>query len=577
MKNVIFIVIDSFLFEKVGNCRFGQSPTPFLDSIKDCAVFVTNLYSQGPYTEAGNKALLTGADSLLHGGYMHNLNQSKDIYLEVFKRSGYHTVEYFLPYYLYSNKDFKNIDKQYFTSDFIFNSVWSNRLKHFRDVQLKEDLTEEDYQDIYTQLDLTFQAWENFLENDTDEKYKFIKKVVSGYDFENNYGLLLKEKESFFNSPKEYAEKILEEGPAHALFSIQNVDYEKYVDFDFTNRCFYLQNKKLVNDIRRKQFLYNLKNNPISIKKLIISLFEKTNEYYRSIMFSLGAGFLTKQYKKGQFSQSLPSCRALLRGCLEDIKSFKGDNPLFIHVHPEDLHNRTSFLTYDICDKSLLEHEVSLMKDYITSINSSYKGEIVYDLALLYIDDCIKELFHGLEQMGKLKDFVIAITSDHGYSYDCVPLRNNFVNNHHSENYHIPAILFDGGVHKGDYSDYHTSKDVLPTIYELCGIDVPDTINGKSILHDKGNNSYAISEYLGGGCPDMRRRPIQYMIRNKEWLLVYYVKLFDDFETGEIVELYNLKEDPQELNNLSRAYERGKVQPLLDALKEHHKYLQNNQ
>lgn len=577
MKNVIFIVIDSFLYGKMGNRSFGPSPTPFLDSIKDHSVVVTNLFSQGPYTEAGNKALLTGSDSLLHGGYMHNLNQSNDIYLDVFKRNSYYTIEYFLPYYLYSYKDFKNIDKQYFTSDFIYNSVWSNRLKHFREVQIKDGLTDEDYQDIYTQLDLTFQAWENFLANDDIEKYKFIKRIVAEYDFDYNLGLLLKEKECFHNSPQAYADRVLEEGPSHNLFIIQNIDYDKYVDFDFFHHLFYSQNRKLVKEIRRKQFLSNIKNNSISIKKLFLSFFDKTNEYYRSVLFSLGAGFLVGQYKKGQFPQSLPSCRTLLRGCLKDVEDYKGNNPLCIHVHPEDLHNRTSFLTYDISDKTLLEHEVSLMKNYLSSLSSSYKGEIVYDLALLYVDDCIKELFRGLEKTGKLKDSVIAITSDHGYSYDCVPLRNSFVNNHHSENYHIPAIFYDGGVHKGDYSVYHTSKDVLPTIYELCGIDVPSSINGKSILQDCGEKKYAISEYVGGGCPDMRRRPIHYMIRDDKWLLVYYVKLFDDFKSGEITELYDLINDKEELHNVKDKVETSTISYLLSALKEHHLYLQKNQ
>ena len=99
MKNVVFITIDSFLFSKIGTTRYGSSPTPFLDKLIPQSVFAKNLYSQGPYTEAGNKALLTGSDSLMHGGYMHNLNESNDIYLDVFKGNGYYTIEFLIPYY----------------------------------------------------------------------------------------------------------------------------------------------------------------------------------------------------------------------------------------------------------------------------------------------------------------------------------------------------------------------------------------------------------------------------------------------------------------------------------------------
>lgn len=575
-KNVIFLVVDSFLFSKLGNSKYGPSPTPFLDKIIKKSVFVENLYSQGPYTEAGNKALLTGSDSLVYGGYMHNLNESDNIYLDVFKSNGYQTIEFFIPYYLYSNKHFKTIDRQFFTSDFVFNSVWSNRLKHFSCIQKSESLTEEDYHDIIEQLRLTFEAWENYMSYTEMSRYKFIDRLINGYDFIKQEKKLQLEKKRFEENPKEYADEVLRDGSNHRLFSIPLCDYSNFIDENFIKGILYKKHGKLIKQIIRKQFIFNLKNQQISFKELFSSLLNKDNHYLKSLTFSLVSGMLAKQYKKESFNQLLPSCRMLLRGVVDEMAVSDSKSPIMIHVHPEELHNRTSFLSYDINDVQLLEHELSLFENYVSSIKSNYKGEIVYDLALLYVDDCIRELFEALKTKGLLENTVITITSDHGYSYDCVPLRENFINNHHTENYHIPAIFYDGGAHTGVYSNYYTSKDVLPTIYELCGIKAPESINGKSILSYKGN-TYAISEYIGGGCPDMRRRPIHYMIRDKGWLLVYYVKLAEDFNSGELVELYNLKEDPDELYNICNGYDKMKVQHLMDALKEHHSLLQNNQ
>lgn len=577
MKNVVFITIDSFLISKIGSTKYGSSPTPFLDKLIKQSIFVKNLYSQGPYTEAGNKALLTGSDSLMHGGYMHNLNESDDIYLDVFKRNGYHTIEFLIPYYLYSEKHFKTIDQQFFTSDFVFNSVWSNRLKHFSDVQKEESLTEEDYRDITEQLRLTFEAWLNYFSQVDESRYKYIERLVKGYDFKKQKEVLLTEKRRFEESPIEYANEVLKEGNNHRIFSIPLCDYSNFIDEAFLNNIIYKKHSKLVNQIIRKQLFLNLKNQDISFKGLFSSFYNKDNHYLKSLTFAFASGMLAKQYKKDRFCQLLPSCRKLLRGVADEMLAAGSKQPIMVHVHPEELHNRTSFLTYDINDSLLLENELSLFEDYVKKIKPNYKGEIIYDLALLYVDDCIRELYETLESKDLLKNTVLVITSDHGYSYDCVPLREAFVNNHHTENYHIPAIIFDGGIHKGDFYDYHTSKDVLPTVYELCGIDAQKTINGQSVLLDKGDNTYAISEYIGGGCPDMRRRPIHYMIRDKEWLLVYYVKLADNFESGEVVELYNLKKDPEELYNLINNYNRLDVQHLIDALKEHHAFLQENQ
>ena len=577
MKNVVFVTIDSFLFSKIGSTKYGKSPTPFLDKLIKQSVFVKNLYSQGPYTEAGNKALLTGSDSLMYGGYMHNLNESDDIYLDVFKGNGYHTIEFLIPYYLYSNKHFKTIDQQFFTSDFVFNSVWSNRLKHFSDVQKTESLTEEDYRDITEQLRLTFEAWLNFISKSDDSRYKYIERLIKGYDFKKQKEVLLTEKRRFEESPIEYANEVLNDGTSHRFFSIPLCDYSNFIDEDFLNDIIYKKHRKLVKQIIRKQLFLNLKNQNISLKVLFSSFINKDNHYLKSLTFAFASGMLAKQYKKNRFCQLLPSCRKLLRGVASEMATVGSKQPIMVHVHPEDLHNRTSFLTYDINDSLLLEYELSLFEDYLKNIKPNYRGEIIYDLALLYVDDCIRELYETLELKDFLKNTVLVITSDHGYSYDCVPLREAFVNNHHTENYHIPAIIYDGGVHKGVFSNYHTSKDILPTIYDLCGVKKPESINGNSVVSDKNDYTYAISEYMGGGCPDMRRRPIQYMIRNSEWLVVYYVKLLDAFETGEIVEVYNLKDDPEELNNLSKSYEQEKIQPLLSALKEHHIFLQNNQ
>lgn len=577
MKNVVFIVVDSFLYSKIGNTKYGPSPTPFLDSIIPKSVFVQHLYSQGPYTEAGNRALLTGSDSLTHGGYMHNLNEARDIYLDVFKENGYYNIEFFLPYYLYTHQHFKSIDKQFFTSDFVFNSVWSNRLKHFAEVKRLEPLTEEDYRDISEQLRFSFEAWLNFLDNTDQSKYKYISRIIEGYDFEKAIQVVKKEQSRFLAAPKVYADEVLKEGINHPLFSIPRCRYEQFIDEQFIDANVYKKHRRLIRTIITKQFYLNAKNQKINLNELLSSLVKRNNKYLKSLVFSLGSGLKVKQYKKRFFCQLLPSCRKLLRGVAAEFESSKSLEPIMIHVHPEELHNTTSFISHDISDAGLLEHEFSMFKEYIKSISSDYKGELIYDLSLLYVDDCIRELFASLESKGLWENTLLVVTSDHGFSYDCVPLRQSFVNNHHTENYHIPAIFYDGGVHKGIIYDYHTSKDVLPTIYDLCGIIKPQSINGQSIICANNRNEYAISEYLGGGCPDMRRRPIHYMIRDNKWLLVYCVKLIDDFDSGEIVELYDLKKDIEELHNIKDSTQVNDISYLLNALREHHSFLQKNQ
>ena len=72
--------------------------------------------------------------------------------------------------------------------------------------------------------------------------------------------------------------------------------------------------------------------------------------------------------------------------------------------------------------------------------------------------------------------------------------------------------------------------------------------------------------------PDMRLRPIHFMIRNKKYLLAYTVKLFEDFSSGNIKEIYDLQSDPLETKDLAKSnqYDKEEISFLLTQLKERH-------
>ncbi len=583
-KNVVFLVLDSFIYYKLGKKTFGPSPTPFLDKLVKESLICTNLYSQGPFTESGNKALLTGSDSLDNGGYMHNLNDSENRYLDVFKKGGYETFEFFLPFYMYSQKDFDNMDHQYFTCDFMFDSVYSNRISYFGEIQKTRPLFDYEYEDIYRQLDLSFQAWKNFLAYKDLSRYKCIERIVEDFDWKGVSDLLKKEEFLYENNKKDYADSVMKEGKKHALYQIPVCKLNKYLDEDFINSTvFNKKYKSFFNASRNKQIFGNLRNQPYRFWHIFPSLWaslknKKLQGYAKSVAFTILSYKLMQAYKKDRFYQQLPSMRHCTDVMIEELAKRDSEKPFFVHLHPEELHNRASFFTFDMNVSEYIDEEFGVFENYLNNLSKDWKGQLLYDYALLYTDLTIKHMFEKLESMGLLKNTVVAICADHGCSYDCVPLRENFVNNHHTENYHIPFILYDGSDPKHVKIDsYHTSKDVLPTIYKMVGLDIPSNITGKPVDAPDNQTSYAISEYMGGGCPDMIGRPIQFMIRDKDYLVCYNVKMVDEFETGEIEEIYNLQNDPLELKNLIN--DRASIENikyLLDILKKRHQYIRNS-
>ena len=579
MKNVFFIVIDSFFADKLGDAHYGPTQTPFLDDLCKKSIVCRNMYSQGPHTEAGSRALLTGFDSLDYGGYMHNLHEAESTYLDLFKKAGYTTFDFFLPYYMYSTREFDNIDYTYFTSDFLFDSVWAHRLEHFAEIMKNRPLTELEMHDVIKQLELTFIAWNNYFEKWNDkEQYSFkcIDKWCEKYDWSSYYSLFNKEYNEFKESPKSYSLKVLEEGESCNLYKIKRFDFSDVLSVDFLNKNVFEKNKRVLDKIERKQFWLNLRNQQFQFKKILSSTIDtiKNRElsgYLRSVVYTLCNGKFAKGYLPGQFYQTLPSIRKILRTAIEEVKEKKTEAPIMVHCHPEELHNRFNYFSFDVNDEKLIEKEFRMFDEYINHLSKNYKGNIVYDCALLYVDDCIKEFFKELEENSLLNNSIVVICADHGSSYTCNTIRESVVNNCHTENFHIPLIIYDGTNPKGfENNKYHTSKDILATICNLCDIKQPSCVTGQTITEDSGSD-VAVSEFIDSGCPDLRTRPIIFVARNSNYLIHYRVNAFECFENGVLLEVYDLKKDPLEQKNIKDKVEISIIAPLLDALRERQK------
>lgn len=167
---------------------------------------------------------------------------------------------------------------------------------------------------------------------------------------------------------------------------------------------------------------------------------------------------------------------------------------------------------------------------------SQYDGEIAY------VDEQIGRLREALKSLGLDKNTVIIINSDHGegmgehnqyfshtvFLYDYlirVPLIIKFAKD-------IPAGIKIGTQVRG--------IDIAPTILDLLGIPKYEFMQGESLLPllrnpDYNFDPFSYSEFFGIKC-----------VRTNEWKLIYNSE-------NRRYELYNLKNDPLELNDLSSA------------------------
>ena len=183
-------------------------------------------------------------------------------------------------------------------------------------------------------------------------------------------------------------------------------------------------------------------------------------------------------------------------------------------------------------------------------------------------DDQMGRLFDWMEKTGRMDDTMIVLTSDHG----------DFLGDHwmgektffHDASTKMPLIIYDpspeANATRGTVSDALVeSIDLAPTFVDLAGGDVATHIlEGHSLLPilygtaEEVPRDFVICEYDYSGSPIADivgvsvREAVMFMVANKKWKLIHC-------EGGYRPILFDLENDPQELNDLGNSAEHANV------------------
>lgn len=167
----------------------------------------------------------------------------------------------------------------------------------------------------------------------------------------------------------------------------------------------------------------------------------------------------------------------------------------------------------------------------------------VYYALCSFLDDQIGIVLSALKESGLDKDTTVIYTSDHG---DMMGEHGLFFKSTMYEgSVGVPMIIAGPSVPAGCICDTPASLvDIYPTAEDCCGLGHEGTgLPGKSLLdmlsepYDGERSVY--SEYMSFGC-----YTAEYMLRKGDYKYIHYV--------GETPQLFNIKEDPDEMHNLSR-------------------------
>ena len=129
-------------------------------------------------------------------------------------------------------------------------------------------------------------------------------------------------------------------------------------------------------------------------------------------------------------------------------------------------------------------------------------------------------------------------------------------------------IIRHPGMKPVEVNSYQYSKDVFPTFADVLGIPQSPYFKGSSMLTELEERPFVVTEYMGPGCPDIYSRRIWFSARDKKYVVAYKVGIFENFEDGELAEVYDLQNDKNAYYNVNDTIDKSRIQYLLDPIKE---------
>lgn len=164
------------------------------------------------------------------------------------------------------------------------------------------------------------------------------------------------------------------------------------------------------------------------------------------------------------------------------------------------------------------------------------------------VDREIAKIREELKRKGLDQNTVIILMGDNGYFLGERQLAGKWLL--YDNSIRVPLIVFDPRNKKSskDSEIMALNIDVPPTILELAGLNSPEGWQGKSLLSVVENNAddFGRDTVLIEHLWEFDNIPPSEGVRTKNWKYFRYVN------DQSMEELYNLEEDPQEINNLAR-------------------------
>lgn len=179
-----------------------------------------------------------------------------------------------------------------------------------------------------------------------------------------------------------------------------------------------------------------------------------------------------------------------------------------------------------------------------------------YYASTSYWDSEAGRVIDALKKAGQYENTIFVVSSDNGLSMGDHGLMGK-QNVYEFGGMHSFAIFAGPGIPKGDSKALTYLMDIYPTLCGLTGTDIPDKLDGKSLVPIITGKSTNVRDSLITGFKNNQRA-----IRDERWKLIRYPLI-------NKTQLFDLQADPHEMTDLSEKPEHAeRIKTLMGSLEE---------
>ena len=244
---------------------------------------------------------------------------------------------------------------------------------------------------------------------------------------------------------------------------------------------------------------------------------------------------------------------------IDFLRGYKGDDPFFAYVSfmaphdprtmpqeylemydPEEIELPASFLPEHPFDNGEMRIRDEVLAEFPRTPEEIKQHIAAYYAMITHADAQMGRVLETLRESGHGEDTIVIFAGDNGLALGRHGLMGK--QNMYEHSVHVPLVMSGPGVPQREKRDALCYLiDIFPTLCDMTGVEIPGSVEGKSLVPAMQNGNEKIRDHLL-----FAYRHLQRSVRDAHHKLIEYV-----VEGKRTTQLFDLEEDPNELNDLA--------------------------